>query len=84
MRYARPNLFRYATKELWQDAVICWLIDRAGSRRPSVRERVPVTAREGVSGGIVRGLGGLAPANWARTSPRRFALAFENKRDVGV
>lgn len=26
----RPNVFRYATKELSQDAVICWLIDWAG------------------------------------------------------
>ena len=26
----RPNLFSYATKELSQDAVICWLIDWAG------------------------------------------------------
>ena len=25
-----PNLFDYATKELSQDAVICWLIDWAG------------------------------------------------------
>lgn len=26
----KPNLFRYATKELSQDAMICWLIDWAG------------------------------------------------------
>ena len=25
-----PNLFHYATKELSQDAMICWLIDWAG------------------------------------------------------
>ena len=29
----RPNLFRWATKELSQDAVICWLIDWAGFPR---------------------------------------------------
>lgn len=29
-RSTRPNLFHYATKELSQDAVICWLIDWAG------------------------------------------------------
>ena len=27
---SRPNLFGYATKELSQDAVICWLIAWAG------------------------------------------------------
>ena len=26
----KPNIFNYATKESWQDAVICWLIDWAG------------------------------------------------------
>ena len=26
----KPNLFEYATKELSQDAMICWLIDWAG------------------------------------------------------
>lgn len=26
----KPNIFKYATKELSQDAVICWLIDWAG------------------------------------------------------
>ena len=25
----KPNIFRYATKELSQDAVICWLIEWA-------------------------------------------------------
>lgn len=28
----RPNIFNYATKELSQDAVICWLIDWAGRK----------------------------------------------------
>lgn len=30
MASSRPNLFGYATKELSQDAMICWLIDWAG------------------------------------------------------
>ena len=29
----RPNLFTYATKELSQDALICWLIDWAGQNK---------------------------------------------------
>ncbi len=29
----RPNLFRYATKELSQDALICWLIDWAAQSK---------------------------------------------------
>ena len=29
----KPNLFEYASKELSQDAMICWLIDWAGQRR---------------------------------------------------
>lgn len=36
-----PNLFNYATKELSQDAVICWLIAWAGiqsARNPADRE----------------------------------------------
>lgn len=28
----KPNIFNYATKESWQDAVICWLIDWAGRK----------------------------------------------------
>ena len=28
----KPNIFNHATKESWQDAVICWLIDWAGKQ----------------------------------------------------
>ena len=34
----RPNLFSYATKELSQDAVICWLIAWAGVKQCSASE----------------------------------------------
>ena len=38
----RPNLFRYATKELSQDAMICWLIAWADSRAPTGPEDKPL------------------------------------------
>jgi len=34
----RPNIFRYATKELSQDAMICWLIDWAGQSKGGEQE----------------------------------------------
>lgn len=35
----QPNIFHYATKELSQDAMICWLIDWAGQNEDSCVER---------------------------------------------
>ena len=41
---SRPNIFKYATKELSQDAVICWLIEWSGAQtteaefEPALRE----------------------------------------------
>ena len=32
----RPNIFKYATKELSQDAVICWLIEWSGAQATEV------------------------------------------------
>ncbi len=34
----RPNIFDYATKELSQDAMICWLIAWAGQSKDAARE----------------------------------------------
>ena len=34
----KPNIFNYATKESWQDAVVCWLIDWAGRQDQDVRD----------------------------------------------
>ena len=34
----RPNIFGYATKELSQDAIICWLIAWAGRSKSKVLE----------------------------------------------
>ena len=34
-----PNLFEYATKELSQDAMICWLIDWAGTETDGEPEK---------------------------------------------
>lgn len=39
---SRPNLFSYATKELSQDAMICWLIAWADSRAPAGPEDEPL------------------------------------------
>ena len=36
----RPNLFDYATKELSQDAVICWLIAWAQTEPTDERDRM--------------------------------------------
>ena len=33
---SRPNIFKYATKELSQDAVICWLIEWSGAQATEV------------------------------------------------
>ena len=33
-----PNLFHYATKELSQDALICWLIEWAGQPLGATKE----------------------------------------------
>lgn len=38
----RPNLFGYATKEMAQDAMICWLIAWADSRAPAGPEDEPL------------------------------------------
>ena len=38
----RPNLFSYATKELSQDALICWLLAWADSRAPHETEDEPL------------------------------------------
>lgn len=35
----QPNIFHYATKELSQDAMSCWLIDWAGQNEDSCVER---------------------------------------------
>lgn len=40
----KPNIFNYATKELSQDAVICWLIDWAG--RQDVQDKEDKDLRE--------------------------------------
>ena len=40
----KPNIFNYATKELSQDAVICWLIDWAG--RQDVQDKEDMDLRE--------------------------------------
>lgn len=35
----RPNIFNYATKESYQDAMICWLIDWAGRQDQDVQNK---------------------------------------------
>ena len=35
----KPNLFNYATKELSQDAIICWLIEWAGTQAENESEQ---------------------------------------------
>ena len=41
-----PNIFHYATKELSQDAMICWLIDWAGQDGPHVDRQLRTCARQ--------------------------------------
>lgn len=41
-----PNIFHYATKELSQDAMICWLIDWAGQDGPHVDRPLRTCARQ--------------------------------------
>ena len=38
-RTPKPNLFKYATKELSQDAVICWLIEWSGTQAEDESEQ---------------------------------------------
>ena len=37
----KPNIFNYATKELSQDAVICWLIDWAAGKAVRIKKTRP-------------------------------------------
>ena len=85
-----PNLFDHATKELSQDAMICWLLARAGTKRSEVVRKPKNSALRDIGIAFVHSMvPALAPQNEfsivvARQVKRIDILAVVNRKHVLV